>query len=258
MSKNYRVEVLPRVYNDYLEMLKEDTIEGLPSNPSSFFSGLSTGAFKGLGICEYVINHDVLALKQYFYNSVVAAQRVLELYDADNGLKVTIGVSMMNFWSLYQGIISGNIDAVKSFAKLMGGRDVMEKKRTTIHVYNLGYALKYIVLDDQEKAREFIDEIHRNSSDEYNYGLYEILDGILTQNVESLMTGLEMRLQQHKKSNEFKNCPDEFLSIEVLALTKLAKMKGIDVQIESELAPMEIINDIETEYDLLKIMTFEY
>ena len=102
------------------------------------------------------------------------------------------------------------------------------------------------------------DEIHRSSSDEYNRGLYEILDGILTQNADGLMAGLEMRLQQHKKSKEFKNCPDEFLSIEVLALTKLARMKGIDVQIESELAPMEIINDAEAEYDLLKVMTFEY
>ena len=157
MSKNYRDEVLPRVYNDYIEMLTEDTVEGLPSNPSNFFSGLSTGTFKTLGICEYVINHDISALKKYFYNSVVAAQRVLELHDADNGLRVTTGVSMMNFWSLYQGIISGNSEAVNQFAQLMGGRDKMEKKRTTIHVYNIGYALKYIVMDNLEKAREFID-----------------------------------------------------------------------------------------------------
>ncbi len=256
MSSAYRETVVPQIYNRYKRMLGKSTMKGLPDNPAGVYAGLSSVQLKSLGICEYLLNNDVVKLKNYFYNSVVAASRVLELYDAENDLEVTMGVSMMNFWSLYQGLISGNMDATIKFAELMGGRDKMEVEATSNHVYNLGYALKYLVLGDKESAKKYIDEIEKNSSNAYNLGLFEILDGIIRKDKDSVEVGISKRLKYHKKSKEFKKSPEEFLSLEIIALVKLARINGLDINIDEDVAPMEIISTTNVDYELIKIMTF--
>lgn len=258
MNSNYRDEVLPQVYERYNGIMSKYTLKGLPQNPSNLFSGLCAGTLKSLGICEYLINHNTEMSKNYFYNSVVAARRVLELYDANNGLEVTMGVSMMNFWSLYQGIISENEEATIAFAEVMGGRDEMEKKATTKHVYNLGYALKYIVLNENDKAENYVQQIEKNKSDTYNVGLDEIFRGLLELDNAKTQSGLEKRLANHKRSREFKNTPDEFFSIEVVALTKLAESKGLKIDLDDVIAPREVIEKSTVNFELLEIMKLPY
>lgn len=255
MSSDYRETVVPQIFNRYKRMLDKSTMKGLPSNPAGVYAGLSSVQLKNLGICEYLLNNDIVKLKNYFYNSVVAASRVLELYDANNDLEVTMGVSMMNFWSLYQGLISENMEATIKFAKLMGGRDEMEVEATSIHVYNLGYALKYLVLGDKENAKKFVDEIGNNSSNAYNLGLFDTLDGIIRMDKDSVEIGIGKRLKYHKKSKEFKKSPEEFLSLEVIALAKLAIINGLDINIDENVAPMEIIKNTNVDYTLIEIMT---
>lgn len=258
MNSNYRDEVLPQEYERYKGILSKYTLNGLPKNPSNLFSGLCAGTLKSLGICEYLINSNTEMLKNYFYNSVVAARRVLDLYDEKNGLVVTMGVSMMNFWSLYQGIISENQEATIAFAQAMGGRDEMEKKATTKHVYNLGYALKYIVLNENEKAEKYVQQIQKNRADEYNVGLEEIFRGLLELDNAITQSGLEKRLDNHKRSREFKNTPDEFFSIEIIALTKIAESKGLKIDLDDVIAPREVIEMSTVNFELLEIMKLSY
>lgn len=254
---NYKEKILPRVYEDYKEMLEEDTEDGLPSNVGNFFSSLGT-SFATLGICEYLINQDITDMKNYLYNAVVAAERTLKIYDAKKNNKITIGLSMMNFQSLYYGIISEHMESIFSFATLMGGRKEAEDGATTIHVINLGYTLKYITLDDYTKAGFYLEKIKGRALEKYNYGLIEILEGIINGNTQLVEEGLKKRLKYHSRSNQFLDCPEQFLSIEVIALAKLAGMKGLKVTLNDELAPMEIIEQGDVPYQLAKIMTCPY
>lgn len=73
-----------------------------------------------------------------------------------------------------------------------------------------------------------------------------------TSPVNSVNTGISKRLNYHKKSKEFKNSPDEYISIEIIALIKLARLKGLDVTIDDAIVPMEIINSTNVEYRYLR------
>jgi hypothetical protein len=113
--------------------------------------------------------------------------------------------------------------------------------------------MKYLVLDNTEevvKHLEAIDKLKKKP----DLGYEKVFKAIVEKDEKLLDEGLRYLIDRHKKNGEYKGTPDELFSIPAVALAKLAKLKGIKVEIDDEIAPAEVIEKHDVNYELLDFL----
>jgi hypothetical protein len=98
--------------------------------------------------------------------------------------------------------------------------------------YEITYAMKYLVLENFEKAKEHAVKAHQPKYFKLPYkGFSHVVMGILEKNVDLVNEGIALRLKHHEREN--KNSIFYSTSIEATALAKLAIQFGLSPDISS-------------------------
>lgn len=219
--------------------------QGLPKLPGQYYSSCEL-KLDSLAKYRFVLDNDVVGAKQYFYNVSIAVLKKIQWFDKHKDeVPVSNNLSMSNFYGIIWALLSDDFDLALKIAELLGGRDKFDKQDIPPYTYNLGYLFKYVMMDNYENATEFLKEI-KNKSQKFSIGFENALEGILAKDSILLQAGLEEMVNLHKKDNDNKGTVGQFVSVPVIAMSKLAEFKGVEYEFKSELAPYELI--AETNY----------
>ncbi|WP_040282381.1 Imm49 family immunity protein [Psychroserpens damuponensis] len=126
--------------------------------------------------------------------------------------------------------------------------------------HTLGFVVQQILKCDNEKALYYLDIYETNYKShilkEYDI---EILDAIINEDKNKIEELLKIYLlaKNHNKSSEKGMLSHNLLSYEATVFAKLAWIKGIEINIEHPLLPIELLpinpnENYEIEYDFLK------
>lgn len=211
------------------------------------------GNYNTLGIGEWLLNHDVIEAKKYFHLEAKIQELLFQKYD-DKSMIVSLSfVNMSSYLSLLPALISDSRQLIESLARLIGNRP-KEEKGGHPFADNVGYAIKYLLLNEDTKAKLHIDRLlgmENKKEIRLRIGYGRVLKGILDADESVVNEGLRVMLDGYKKDNNYKDSPEEFFSIPVLAFAKLAIRRGINVNIDDPIVPTEILLIHEIEYPTL-------
>lgn len=79
----------------------------------------------------------------------------------------------------------------------------------------------------------------------------DILQAITEKDEETLNKSLQHFASIHNKLIEYKDSPDETMSLHVLGLAKLAIKQGLNISIDHPNAPVEILAHMNIEYPVI-------
>lgn len=211
------------------------------------------GDYNTLAIGEWLLHHDVVGVKKYFYLEAKIQELLFQKYDDKNMIVSPSFVNMSSYLSLLPALISDSRQLIDSLARLIGNRP-KEEKGGHPFADNMGYAIKYLLLNEDEKAKLHIEQLvgmENKKELRLRIGYGRVLKGILDADERAVHGGLKVMLDGYKKDNNYKDSPEEFFCIPVLAFAKLAIRRGINVNIDDPIVPTEILLIHEIEYPTL-------
>lgn len=205
-----------------------------------------------LGIVEYLLNKDIFESKKNFYRTTLAREWTYEAYNSGKYEISKSYVTTYAYESLFYAILSGSKERAVHMANLFGGRPEEEKEdffKNTL----LGYGLKYVILDDKENAYEYINKLEENKDEkgikQYNSGYKKVYKGIINRDKSEFNEGLLFMLKNHKaRMKKNGNTLEQYFAYDSIALAMVAKERGINIEIEHELLPLEYLESVDIEY----------
>ena len=229
------VEDLKTLYEEFLvsrkEELEELKIEGFPENPVRYLTGI-TGDYKIIAMGEYVLNHDINKAKNLYYNIGMGLKEGIDLI-YDKYSDKTVG--MTYHLDMYYGILSDNKELIIDLFERLGKRK--EDDHGHIETRMNGWALKYMILGEDDKALEYIEKLEKRKG---RRGLEIVFRGILDNDIDKIHEGLDFMVKKHRRSKVFGGYHKIF-NYEVIAIAKVAEMRGFDVKFDNPMAPNEFI-----------------
>lgn len=254
MEENSYLNVLPEIFQKRKESIgktinkiktksvKENFIDRHVSFLSLDYSTIAIG--------EWLLHHDVVATKQNFYLAAKIQEILFQKYDDKSMIVSSSFVNMSSYLKLLPALISDSNQIIDSLAKLIGNRP---KEEEDGHPFadNVGYAIKYLLLNEDLKAKMHIDVLlgmENNKELKLRIGYGRVLKGILDVDEKAANEGLKVMLDCYKKDHEYKDSPEEFFSIPVLGFAKLAIRRGIKIYIDDTIVPKEMLETHEIEY----------
>ncbi|MBA4544602.1 immunity 49 family protein [Thermoactinomyces daqus] len=219
-----------------------------------------------IAIKKLILENDVIGYKQQLYK----AGRYFELYVLAEPLNVPSHPRYVKgencfkgtanyYGDLYSALISQNPELIVSLAHLLGWRGEEEDfKINDLNPENghLGYAIKYIILQEDNKARAHLEALSRFRLHRYQKVDMEqrmaVLEGILDQDQEKVHDGLKQILRRHKKRIKQEDILGKFYDNAVAGLGWLAQYRGIKIEINDKLCPKEIFEYHEFPYPELE------
>ncbi|MBH8605419.1 hypothetical protein [Thermoactinomyces sp. CICC 10522] len=219
-----------------------------------------------IAIKKLILENDVIGFKQQLYKS----GRYFELYILAEPLNVPSHPRYVkgethfkgtadNFEGLYSALISQHPELIVSLAHLLGWRGEEEDfKINDLNPENghLGYAMKYIILQEDNKARAHLEalshfQLHRFQKVDMEQRM-AVLEGILDQDQEKVHDGLKQILRRHKKRIKQAGILGKFYANAVAGLGWLAQYRGIKIEINDKLCPKKIFEYHEFPYPELE------
>lgn len=247
-------EYFKDIYNDSQENIKSEValIKSGKGNIPYIYRGIEFDR-SGLGKLEYLLNKDRKASKENFYRATLAREwtyRAYEKkeYEIDDGY-----VTTYVYESLFDAILSGSKDRMIYMANLFGGRVEAEKDDFLPNVL-LGYGLKYVILDEKEKAYEYIHKLEENKDrrgmKQYYEGYRRVYKGLIDRDEKEFNEGLEFMLKKHKsRMKRNARTLEQYFAYDSIALAMIAKERGINITVQHELLPMEYLEPVKISYD---------
>ncbi len=201
-----------------------------PVDVRACYSSLSQDHLK-LGTYDYLANSDIQSLKQHFY---VASKLILETVGMEEGPSFEIGRE------IFCALLSDNIDVVNAMAHVETPRLIHERNnplasRFFVHMMQLAIRGE----DDQLQAK--IEKVAQNGrkSDRQACASGQDFYSLL---LKKDKTGLENLIQsKHANLKDSNPIFEDFMSYLAGWETKLCWFKGIPVQIDNPLVPMELM-----------------
>ncbi|MHC1686062.1 MAG: Imm49 family immunity protein [Clostridiaceae bacterium] len=251
-------EYLKSLYEDRIESINESRmlIEKNLGNTPGIYEGMKF-ARNVLGILEYLLNNNVVESKKNFYRSTLVSEWIYNEYDKGK-YKIRSGlVTTYGFESLFYAVLSGNKERAIHMANLFGGRPEEEKDDFFSNIL-LGYGFKYVILDDKENAYDYINKLEESKDKrgmkQYNNGYKRVYKGIIDRDEKELNEGLLFMLKNHKaRMKRNGNTLEQYFAYDSLALAMIAKDRGINIEINHELLPLEFLEPVDIDYSKLGI-----
>lgn len=115
--------------------------------------------------------------------------------------------------------------------------------------YEITYALKYLILEDFERAKEHALKAHQSTYFKLPYkGFSHVVMGILEKNVDLINEGIALRLKHHEREN--KTSIFYSTSIEATALIKLANRFDLTPDVNSPFINKALLQkDLDIQYE---------
>lgn len=229
------VEDLKKLYEEHLVSRKKELekvkIEGFPENPVYYLTGIA-GDYEMIAMGDYVLNHDMDKAKNLYYNIGLGLKEGVDLIYTKFQDEP---FSMTNVFKMYYGILSDNKELILDLFDRLGKRE--RDNRGHIETRMNAWALKYMILGEDEKALEYIEKLEKRKG---TRGLEIVFRGILDNDIDKIHEGLEFMVKKHRRSKAFGGYHKIF-NFEVIAIAKVAEMRGFDVKFDNPMAPNEFI-----------------
>ncbi len=210
--------------------------------------------YKRLGIIELCHRNSLKEGREYFYKATLAGEWFFEQVCKKEYEVSLDNVDEYTFERLYDAILSGSKERAIYIANLYGSIEV-DKKVNPVTIM-LGYSLKYVILDDKEKALEYVQKLEESKTKrgmkQYADGNARVFRGLVERNEVEFNKGLEYMLKHHaarmKREGRYL---EQYFAYDSVALAMLAKERGIAITVKHELLPMEYLEDTDINYSEL-------
>ncbi|MBO9676321.1 MAG: immunity 49 family protein [Sphingobacteriaceae bacterium] len=226
-----RIEQLEMAYKSYLE--SDPDIEGKVSsveNGKFFFIPSFEGSARVKAIYAIYIKRDYAEAKEFFYKAARVAEYMSVTFDRriiDSGI-----------YQISYALLSDNKDLIQRYSTL---------KNSINDTVNIGFqlpnAVQNILLNNQDELAHNIRNLERLVQVprfKWWVNTVDVLNGFLSGSKDQIETGLQLMLKTHKKRNtDPLIC--KFFSIDTSGLCKLAWIKGYEIDLNSELVPVELM-----------------
>jgi len=227
-----------------------------PEDLIHFFSCIS-GKFHFIAVGDYVNEGNVEMMKNSYYNGAKTISLALKLFDMEEDYEPGSFQSMRQYQGLLWALVSDSKEAIMELAEIIGGRGKVDRIGIDRFSYYCGYALKHIVLDDYEEALKHVEALEKYKDN--SYSAYRVVfRAIIEHDQEMLNEGLLLMVEKHKRNRQYNRMDDKLFSYQTVALAKLAKMKGLEVEIDDPIAPAEVIETHDIGYELRDILKNEF
>ncbi|MBG9792936.1 hypothetical protein ABD76_10720 [Paenibacillus dendritiformis] len=254
MANSRYLQYFPEIFNETIEdtndRIQRYRENGLPKNVGYYYELLADG-FQDIAIGEIVLNGDAIKSKQNFFLAGKMQEVLYKKYDEkQNGISSDY-ITTDKYTRLLMALISDHEKLIVSLAELFGGRTEEEEEDHELHK-SVGYAVKYILLGDRQKAKEYVQVLKKlegqKSMKLYN-GYQQVLNGIIENDNNQVNEGLKYMIECHKKlKDDYGDTPQELLAIPVLGLAKLAIRNGIEVNIDDAISPKILLQKHDISY----------
>ena len=254
------IEYYKGIYDSAKEGLKESYqfIKEKKGNIPYIYDAVESDQ-KSLGILEYCYKNNIIESKKSFYKSTLAREWIYDAYEKKEYKIDTNDVSTYAYESLFNAVLSGSRERAIYMANLFGGRVEEEKDDFLLNVL-LGYGLKYVILDEKEKAYEYINKLEENKDKrgmkQYYNGYGRVYKGIIDRNEEEVNEVLKFMIKNHKtrmKKNGY--TLEQYFAYDSIALAMIAKERRLNINVVNELLPMEYLEPTNINYN--EIYLFE-
>jgi hypothetical protein len=238
---------------DRLPKLREEQIERLPNLEKKMeqcearfkadFMGSVASAYRFLGVAAYVLEKDIQKFRDLLLASAELEFECVKMYQAGQPVSKSY-VSVLTYQDLFSVLASGDIQRAKELAELVGFDAKIDKKEAHPFDRSLGYCLKAFVLEDMEDAKkrlvDFTNMCGKKGNKSYT-GYAEVFQSILDNDNELCDKGIADILKGHKRIPFFRGMEDEVIAVWCLGIANLAIYSGLDVNVENELLPRELL-----------------
>lgn len=189
--------------------------------------------FGNIAISDAFLGNIIDSKKEYCKSGLIALE-FYKIYNENrypNLIKYRIPV-FRYMGAMFDTIISDNVSLLNEFGRtIVAIEDSIERNRVVN--YNLTYSLKYLLLKDFGKSKEYLKEVHSEKYFQLHFkGFSHIVKGILENNIDLINEGLAYRIKYHKRENP-KDSLFYAYSIEATALAKLARLYGFEPDVSS-------------------------
>lgn len=198
-------------------------------------------------VCN-IINGNLDKVKSHFYNCGRLDEYLITKFDERI---LDYGIDHLTYT-----LLSDEINLIQRYANLSHShyKYMVEKGYSTTL-----YVLQRIIADDWEEVKwgiKIIDEktLKKKKPLKPDRDFYE---AILNKDADGATKAILQLLKDHKKRNKYKPLINEFISTPALGYTKLAWLKGMELDIDHPLVPKELLpfkplDKYEVAYDFLK------
>lgn len=250
-------EYIDEVYMDCKQTLMED-IKSFAMVRKVIALEESNGI---LGKIEMFYKKNVAEGRRCFYQAALAREWLYDEFPKREYEIEPYYVSTYAYESLHYAILSGNKEQAVRMAQLYGSIEV-EDLEEFLPTMLLGYGLKYVILDDQVHALEYVQKIEDNKKKQgmkqYAEGHAHAYRGIVERDETELNKGLEYMLKHHvarmRRNGDYLG---EFFACDSVALAMLAKDRGISVTVKHDLLPTKYLEDFRIDYTQQKLEGLE-
>lgn len=212
---------------------------------------------KELGIIEACYKKQYDRAKVYFYK----ASKIQEWFYKNFGnaeYNIPSGeITTYSFETLYYAVLSGCNEQMICMANYLGSFEEEEKMECNLANTLLGYALKYVVLDDVENAKEYIKQLEENKTKrgmkQYVEGHACAFEGLVLREEEKFNKGLEFMLKHHvSRMKRDGRKIEQYFAYDSVALAMLAKERGINIVVKHELLSEEYLQETDVDYSKIE------
>ncbi len=195
-----------------------------------------------------LINGELNKVKSHFYNCGLLDEYLITKFDERI---LDYGVDHLSYV-----LLSDDINLIQCYANLSHSnyKYMVEKGHSTTL-----YVLQRIIADDWENVKRgiaIIDEktLKKKPPLKPDRDFYE---AILNKDADAATKAIYQLLKDHKKRNKYYPLINEFISTPALGYTKLAWLKGMEIDIDHPLVPKELLpfkplDKYEVAYEFLK------
>jgi hypothetical protein len=200
-----------------------------------------------LAVADYAVRRDVPGFRNQLSETVRLRSRLFDRLDAGEPISPSF-VSMSAYSVLLSALAAGNEALSEAFARQLGGRDSIERKYDRPFDIAFGYSLKSLLTSDDDAAKRWIESLDLSCQEASNadFGGYaKVLAAVVRHDGASAQAAFAELLEGHRNQCRddgiFTDTEDEVLCMWGLGVANLARFRGVAVQPNDSLIPVELL-----------------
>lgn len=212
-----------------------------------------------LAILEICYRRDVCKGKERYYTASKMQEWQYREYAKKQYDIYAEEITTYSFETLYDAILSGSREQMMLMANYLGSFEKEEEEECNLANTLLGYSLKYIVLDDENNAMKYINQLEENKAKrgmkQYAEGHARAFRGLAQRDELEFNRGLEFMLKHHvSRMKRDGRKIEQYFAYDSVALAMLARERGMNLTVKHELLPEGYLEESSIDYNTIEII----
>jgi len=200
-----------------------------------------------IALCDYKLRNNVTGFRE---NLKTASSLKKSLFDRHNKGEFIDDsfVSMNSLGHILDAFAAGDLQLGEDFARVIGGREELERYHDHPFDFAFGYALKAAILNHKTDLNHWLpiaDKEVKRKDVKYFQAYVDALYALRDKDEKLFTQAMQQLVKDHRKmcrsGGIFENNDDEVLCFWGLGLINLARYQGLNVTMDDEFIPQELI-----------------